>query len=225
MNKIIYSIGILLVLFLFAGCEKEDTLGLSKQTNYVVLTMAGDELMFVDKGAAFTDPGVTGTEAGEAAEVVVTGTVDTSTGGIYILTYTSINVDGYPASLVRYVVVIDKVAAATVDLAGQYERTYYGGPKEGTYSDWTKVEDWKYTVNDPGGVDNADHDAINLTIYLVDATHFVVPIQENPLGGTIFCSSTKGGVVPDVIEHTGLKYLWSVKGAGFGTNLRTLEKR
>ena len=223
MNKIIYSIGILLVLSLFTACEKEDTLGLSKQTNYVVLTMAGDELIIVDKGAAFTDPGVTGKEGDEVAEVVVTGSVDVSTGGIYKLTYTSINVDGYPASVERYVVVIDKAAVAGTDLTGQYERTFYGSPRSGTFSDWTKVNDWTYTVKDPGGVNSGDY-GFNITVYLVDATHIVVPIQTNPLGGTIFCSSTKGGVVPDVIEHTGVKYIWSVKGAGFGTNPRTFEK-
>jgi hypothetical protein len=224
MNKLIYSIGILIILFLFTSCEKEDTLGLSKQTNYSVFTMVGDELIVMDKGATFADPGVSAKEGDADATVTITGTVDTSTGGIYKITYSAVNVDGYAASVARYVVVIDKAAVVGSDHTGAFERTFYGSPRSGTYSDWTKVNDWTYLVNDPGGVDDADYEKGNLTVYLVDATHVVVPIQKNELGGTIFCTSTKGGSSPDAIVTNGTKYIWSVKGAGYGTNLRTFEK-
>ena len=130
---------------------------------------------------------------------------------------------GYGLIAFEHVNKIDKAAVAGTDLTGQYERTFYGKPRSGTFSDWTKVNDWTYTVKDPGGVNSGDY-GFDITVYLVDATHIVVPIQTNPLGGTIFCSSTKGGVAPDAIEHTGVKYIWSVKGAGFGTNPRTFEK-
>lgn len=224
MNKLIYSISILIVLFLFSSCEKEDTLGISKQTNYSVFTMTGNELMIIDKGASFTDPGVTAKEGTADATVTVTGTVDATKAGIYKILYSAVNVDGFAASVARYVVVIDKAAVVGSNLAGSYERTFYGSPKSGTYSDWTKVSDWEYLVQDPGGVDNADHEGVKLTVYLVDATHVVVPVQSSSLGGTIFCSSTGAGTEPDMIVTNGSKYIWSVKGNGFGTNPRTFEK-
>jgi len=227
MNKLRYIIGILAVLFLFASCEKEDSLGLSKQTNYAVFTMTGDALMVIDKGSTFTDPGVTAKEGEADATVTIAGTVDAATAGIYKLTYSAVNVDGYSASVDRYVVVVDKAAVTGSNLVGQYERTFYGKPRSGTFSDWTKVNDWTYTCKDPGGVNSGDY-GFDMTVYLVDATHIVVPVQANPLGGMIYCTSTKAGDTPDVILiDTSLprhKYIWSVKGAGFGTNPRTFEK-
>ena len=54
----------------------------------------------------------------------------------------------------------------------------------------------------------------------------VFPVQPSDLGGTIFASSTGGGTIPDLIEmsNEGV-YIWSVKGAGYGTNPRTFERQ
>lgn len=226
MNKLRYLFGILITILLFTSCVKEDTLGISKETNYPILTMTGDKLVIMDKGATYTEPGVSAKEGEKTVEVKITGTVDNTKGGIYRINYSAINVDGFSASIDRYVIVIDKVAVASApDYSGAYERTFYGSPRSGTYSDWTKVNDWTYTVNDPGGTDSAGF-LYDITVYLVDANHVVVPIQKDlhESGDKIYCTSTGSGVYPDAIEISTSKYIWSVKGVMYGTSPRTFEK-
>ncbi len=71
-----------------------------------LITVAGDNPLYLPVGAAFNDPGVSAFDAidGDVA-VQTTGTVDTATRGTYVLTYTATDAAGNEASATREVVV------------------------------------------------------------------------------------------------------------------------
>ena len=112
-----YILVILFSVFLFAACEKE-TEGVSRITEYAEFKMSGNEFLFVEKNSTFTDPGVTAFEGETELTVVVKGTVDTSTPGVYTIQYSAENSDKFSASVKRIVAVV--AAVPTVDLSGVY---------------------------------------------------------------------------------------------------------
>ncbi len=108
MKNILKVIAISLALFVVASCEEPET-GLTKITYYAQVDLNGDQYMYATLGEDFVDPGVTATMKGEDVSdmVVVNGEVNTQKSGIYNLTYTVINEDGFPASTSRCVLVKD----------------------------------------------------------------------------------------------------------------------
>ncbi|MDR3367476.1 MAG: DUF5012 domain-containing protein [Prevotellaceae bacterium] len=103
---------LLLPTFALFGCEKE-TEGVSKTTYYCELELKGDAAMFVGIGDTYEEPGYTATENEQDASdaVVVSGTVNTAESGIYTLTYTAYNQDGFPKVAQREVFVYDKTTS------------------------------------------------------------------------------------------------------------------
>ncbi|HEX2533604.1 MAG TPA: DUF5011 domain-containing protein [Chitinophagaceae bacterium] len=121
---------IALCLLVFAGCEKadeinntEDRIGHSRVTRFPVFTMEGDEFISIVKGGTYTEPGVTAAEGASALTVTTTGTVDASTPGVYELTYSATNKDGFAASVTRTVAVLPEAEQAGVNIAGNYANT------------------------------------------------------------------------------------------------------
>ena len=225
MKKINYIIGIFLLAMLSTACDK-DSEGISFQTDYPVLTMTGDALIVINKGDAYTEPGIVAMIGDEETEITTVGSVDPNTPNIYKIDYSAVNADGFSASATRYVIVMDPATTAGNDFTGTYERTFYGSPRSGTFSDWELTSTpGVYTVTDVGGVDAAYYE-YDLTVYNVTGNFVVFPVQANDIGGTIFASSTGGCTIPDLIEmsNDGV-YTWSVKGAGYGTNPRTFERK
>lgn len=117
MKKYKYSL-ILLSFILFLSCEKE-TEGISRVTEYPVLEMQGDNMIFVVVNTAFTDPGVKAYIGDEETDVQVIGNVDTSTSGVYALQYVAKNEEGFGASVTRNVAVVESLP--TKDLSGTYQ--------------------------------------------------------------------------------------------------------
>ena len=95
-------------LLLFNSCEKKSE-GLTRITYYAAIELEGESTMVVDKGSVFVDPGFTATMNGEDVtdDVVVSGDVDTSTSGVYTITYSAVNADGFSSSVSRTVVVLN----------------------------------------------------------------------------------------------------------------------
>jgi hypothetical protein len=146
-NKIILFS--LLVIAAFCSCNKDtfhntaDKVGISKVTHYVVLKLKGDAIMSVVAAGSFTDPGVDATENGATAQYTTSGTVDVNTPGLYILTYSAVNKDGFSSSISRTVVVIAGHENPGVDISGSY--AYVGSS---TYtSTVTKVAEGVYTTD------------------------------------------------------------------------------
>ena len=110
MKKFIPSFYFLLAVF-FVACNKddihntEDQVGISRVTHFAVLTLNGDRYTTIEVGGTFTDPGIQATEGGAPISYTTEGSVNTGEVGVYDITYTAVNKDGFPASLTRTVVV------------------------------------------------------------------------------------------------------------------------
>lgn len=108
----------------FASCEKE-TEGISKVTEFAEFDMTGEEYYFMEKGTPYSEPGIKALEGGQEIPVTTDGTVDENTPGVYTLTYTATNSDGFSKSITRIVVVYDGDISST-DFSGDYFGGYYG---------------------------------------------------------------------------------------------------
>ena len=133
MKKNIIFYTLVLLLGFFASCKKDDVVqtdsqvGISHITYYATITLKGDQYMSVVKGGTFTDPGATATAKGQPLTVTVTGSVNTAVAGMYILTYTAVNSDGFSASQTRTVAVLPSAEQPGVDLSGTYIYVATGG--------------------------------------------------------------------------------------------------
>ena len=101
MKKIIYSLFVCLSLVM-VSCD-ESTQDPSFITYYVDFEMKGDEIMTVELGTTYVEPGVIAKEQGKdiTSTIVTTGAdkVDVSKAGVYFITYSATNIDGYSSEI------------------------------------------------------------------------------------------------------------------------------
>jgi len=112
----------MLVVLTISSCEKELTSeGVSKLTYYVTFELTGGSTYLSPLGTPFVEPGYKAMEgsADVTDKVTTGGTVDANTIGLYDLSYSATNIDGFPASTTRTVIVYDPAAPVT-DLTGSY---------------------------------------------------------------------------------------------------------
>ena len=102
-----------LFLLLSAGCStsssSSDENSGSEDTTPPVITLLGDNPIYLDIDAAFSDPGATAVDVVDGnltAGIVVTGVVDTSVAGSYTVTYTVTDLSANSAEVTRTVVVV-----------------------------------------------------------------------------------------------------------------------
>ena len=119
MKKVIYSLLLFCGLFGLWGCEKT-TEGLTKVTYYVNFELNGDDPMLVSMGSTFSDPGVIAMEGEEdvTASVAVNSDVNADQIGLYSVSYSAANADGFSSSIKRTVIVYDP--EITTDASGNY---------------------------------------------------------------------------------------------------------
>lgn len=139
------SLLLLAIALIFAGCEKE-TEDISQVTEFAELEMQGREYFFLEKGTSYTEPGIKAYEAGQEIPVNTSGSVDETQTGVYYLTYSATNSDGFSKSVKRTVIVYDGDLTAT-DLSGTYDGGYY---EKATMS-VSKVKDGLYESTDVFG--------------------------------------------------------------------------
>ncbi len=124
--KYIIRFAFIWILVLIFSCNKKtivDTptrVGISKITFYVVLTLKGPAFESIVAGQPYVDSGATAVENGKPAMYTTSGTVDFNTPGIYTITYTAVNQDGYSSAISRNVAVIPTAPDPGVDLSGTY---------------------------------------------------------------------------------------------------------
>jgi hypothetical protein len=114
----------------FSACEKENTEGLSRVTNYPLFDVSGSSTVYVEEGGSFTEPGVVATENGEEIEVTTTASgayrggniLDLNKADRYNLTYKATNADGFDGSASRTVWVY-KTGDLTSSIEGLYTST------------------------------------------------------------------------------------------------------
>lgn len=116
----------------FTSCSDDEELTDSRITYYPVLEIQGDDFVQVPIGTTYTEQGCKAILNGEdySSNVVTTGSVDASKAGLYYITYTATNADGFSVSASRTVAVCDP--SITTDISGTYtvqpgsKRDYYG---------------------------------------------------------------------------------------------------
>ena len=108
-----------LVALSLTSCDK-DTEGLTDVTYYPVITLEGGDVL-LNLGENYVDPGYSADLGGEdvTSQVVVNDNIDNSSIGLYQVTYTVTNADGFSATATRNVIVYD--SSVTLSMAGVYE--------------------------------------------------------------------------------------------------------
>lgn len=121
--KYLYKILFALLLSVsLISCEEEDPIT-SKTTFFPTIEIQDGSYVIWERGTSFVDPGVIALENGAEINVTTLGEVDADTVGVYKLTYSATNADGFPASSDRFVLVVDDPdAILSIDISGTYAR-------------------------------------------------------------------------------------------------------
>ncbi len=200
MKKLLkYSSILFLVAIIFASCEKE-TEGISKVTEFPEFDMTDDEYYFIEVGTGFTEPGIKAFEGGTEVTVQTEGTVDDNTPGVYVLTYTATNSDGYSKSVTRTVIVYDGDITAN-DLSGDY----FGGYYEDADMTVTKIKDGLYQATDVFGY--GPPYPIPAKIVDIGSGNLVVLATSSPFG--------PGLQTPGTYTADKLIYTYGIEGYGY----------
>jgi len=178
--KRIIPILMLSLVAVFTACNKDtphntdSQVGISRVTHFPTFTMTGSQYVSLVQGTPYTEPGIKAFENGTQIPVTTTGTVNVNTPGIYVLTYTATNKDGYPASTSRTVVVLSGHENPGVNLSGKY--AYVGSSVY--LSTVTKVAEGTYTT------DNAWSGATIIPIVFtsLNGTTLSIPSQQTAFG-------------------------------------------
>lgn len=217
MKKYISLIGLVILSMMIYSCKKDSfiypdgTVGISKITYFPILTLKGERYVTIAKGSAYTEAGVTAKEGATDITPKTTGTVNTATPGVYTLTYSAENKDGFAASVVRTVIVYSTDAgAAAQDLSGNYARN-----TNGSIAKWTKIAPGVYRIFNPGGAPGT-----NLTVIAFNSTGYSIkiPSQISSDGLTTSSSNVNVSGMPN-------SYSWTILNPGYATSVRTFIKQ
>jgi len=89
---------------LLVSCENDSTANLSSVTNYA--TFRYEPVIVIPIGGTYTQD-VSATEDGKQLELTVVGSVNTNEVGVYKMTFSATNSDGFNASVIQEVVIHD----------------------------------------------------------------------------------------------------------------------
>lgn len=204
---------VVLALATIASCSYEPEIG-STETNFPILTIAGDAIFVTTKGTPYTDQGATAKEGSTTIAVTATGAdkVNTNTIGVYKITYAAVNKDGYDASAIRTIIVTDNKPSA-IDLTGTWLRN---GTNKNVI---TRISDRKYTCDNATGYINGDPNNLAMTFYNLDDVKIYAPYQENCSLTGIDAESNIGTIVSST------RFNWVLFASGFfGTAQRNFVK-
>ncbi|RFM25986.1 DUF5011 domain-containing protein [Deminuibacter soli] len=175
---LLFTITTALLLF---GCNKENdvtqndrTVGHSTITYYATVTLKGDPYMSIVKGGTFTDPGASAEAQGKDIPVTVSGSVDASTPGLYTLTYSAVNADGFAATATRTVAVLPVAETPGTDISGSYY--YIASPS--TLSSVVKLAEGFYSTSNCWSAATT----IPCLFICTDGTNITMPVQPTGFG-------------------------------------------
>lgn len=210
--KRVYAFILIALVTVLSSCEKDKIIdndkmvGISRITYYPTFEITGESIVSIVKGTAFTDPGVKATAGGAEVPVTTGGSVDINTVGLYTLSYSATNADGYSASATRVVVVIPSAELSGVDLSGTYAAVPVGTtPGPATIS---KVAPGVYFTTNCWGNSGA---VIPAYFICVDGSTVIVPFQPSPYGNL---ESTEDGT------YSGGLITWSINLIDQGNFIR-----
>lgn len=197
-------------LFLMISCNSNEGIDVSRITFYPIITLEGQQWNTVKQGATFVDLGVKAFEGPTEIIPTVGGdVVNTNVPGVYTITYTAFNKDGYSATEYRYVGVIAPDVEG-IDMSGKYRRTA-GAMGVSTV---TKISDNFYMTDNVGGVASPGP-ATTVRFYHYQGNKLGVPPQL--VAGSLFTADMS-------TVDIGVSYSWRVINSGYGTALRKFVK-
>ncbi|MEO9804271.1 MAG: immunoglobulin-like domain-containing protein [Reichenbachiella sp.] len=116
MKNLIY-IGFFLLAVVFTGCQEDlDTEGVSRVTTFPTFELTDGASVVITTGTSFT-PDAMVTEGDTQLTPTIVNGVDNATPGIYTVTYSAENSDGFPGTSSQQVIVYDPAIVAT-DVSG-----------------------------------------------------------------------------------------------------------
>lgn len=135
---------------LIISCERVDHAANQKVTYYAVISLEGGSTIAHQVGTPWAEPGYSATFLGEDVtdQIVVDDPVDGDESGVYIISYSFVNPDGFVRSASRTVVVYDVANAGTADISGSYSTTSVITYRAGTgelIRDWNGQFDFSYS--------------------------------------------------------------------------------
>jgi Domain of unknown function (DUF5011) len=205
-------------MLLMISCKKDpiintpDRIGISRVTYYPTITLTGDAIVTVPNGVVYTEPGVKATAGTAEVPVTSTGFVDTGKDGVYTISYSAKNADGYSSFASRIVIVYTTAPdAAAHDLSGTYLRT-----ATGSSAVWTNIAPGVYQVFNPGGSPGT-----NLTVIVFNPSAFKILIPPQLGSDGTPTSSTNESYT----NSTPATYSWRIVNPGYGSALRTFIKQ
>lgn len=208
----------LLIIFFLAtvamtGCKKDkDTVSKTVDVSYPTINLKGDKYISIPVGGSYTDEGATGIDdiSGAQTDIMAeSSTLDASTPGLYYMSYSAKNANGYITHVGRYIAVTDY--ADDIPLEGIYERT-----TNGITVNLTRVAKGLYMTDDMGGAGLPD---AGYFAVIDDSTIDFGPQLSESLGTEI---SGSGGSLS--VTATDTSYSYALDAPGYGTQSRTFVK-
>lgn len=220
MKKIYFYLAAIVLLASAASCKRDlETENVSKivKVSYPSISLKGDSVVSLMVGGTYSDAGAILTDDISGAKSDIgpdpESMVDVNTPGLYFVTYTAANANGFETRVARPVVVTNVPESA--DLSGTYVRDLNGAP-----ANWTKIARGLYINDNVGGV--APPSAAVLPVYVghLNDTTITIPVQDVPNDyGTLSVTDAKL-----MISKEDTSYSYIVKNPGFGTAKRTFNK-
>jgi hypothetical protein len=171
--------------------------------------MAGSPYVSIVKGDTYTEAGVTAKEGTSTINVTTTGSVNTNQPGLYVITYSATNKDGFPATVSRTVVVLSAHENPGVDLSGKYD--YVAG---GYTSTVTKVAEGVYTT------DNVWNAATIIPVVFISLDGLTISVPNQSTGyGPIFGTGTYNPATKRLV------YTLSLSNYGISNSNRNWQKQ
>lgn len=200
----------LLIACLLFSCESDDTAHVSFVTTYPTIILEGESIMTSELGTPFTDPGAVAKVGDTEIELDKVGQVDSDQPGVYPITYTATNSDGFSRSEVRQVVVYDPATDA-IDLSGSYVRA-----ATGVTVTVTKIGASTYHINDAAGFGS---NFLDVVFVHTQGDELVVPLQVAPSSGITVES------IPGTGFLTANGFQWRLNASSFyGTAIRDFTR-
>ncbi len=108
MKRILILAAIFLTLFSMTSCQEYET-GDTRITYYASIELEGESVYIQQKGQDYVEPGYTAIMNGMdvTERVTVNHNIDINTSGVYSVSYSVVNDDGFTSSVYRTVIVID----------------------------------------------------------------------------------------------------------------------
>ncbi|WP_162923755.1 DUF5011 domain-containing protein [Arachidicoccus soli] len=203
----------LIAIGLFSSCTKSiintaDQVGISKVTYYATITLKGNQYESIVKGNPYSDEGATATAGGNSLNVIVSGTVNTNAVGLYTISYSAKNKDGFSATSNRVVAVLPSAEQSGIDISGSYYYVSTGANN----STITKLAPGFYSTSNCW----SSATTIGCLFICIDGTNIIMPNQSTPFG-QLFGTGTLSG--------TGaLTYIVSIPSQGINNSSRKWHK-